>query len=181
MRPTFNGLAWGVLLLSVVYCSKAAGASLVLASKDKTEYVITVPSAPAEPVRTVAKELQSYVQQVTGVELPIVADNGVSADARLIVVGPCKQLEQLMPQLDLDSVGHDGIVMKTVGDDLILAGQGPRGTLYAVYTFLEDVVGCRWWTSTESYVPKKPVLEVPELDIQYTSACHTYDSRYCPA
>ncbi|MCK7482461.1 MAG: hypothetical protein M0C28_39075 [Candidatus Moduliflexus flocculans] len=40
----------------------------------------------------------------------------------------------------------ESIVVRTAGNDLVLAGGGPRGTLYAVYTFLEDVVGCRWWT-----------------------------------
>src|SRR2546430_13600741 len=34
---------------------------------------------------------------------------------------------------------HEGIVMKTVGETLILAGGRPRGTLYAVDAFLEDV------------------------------------------
>ena len=167
-----------MLIGITVLCADARSDGLDLVSKGKTDYVITVPSASAEPVLTAAKELQSHLKQVTGAELPIVADSEVPADARLIVVGPCKQLEQLMPQLDLDSLGNDGIVMKTVGNNLILAGQGTRGTLYAVYTFLEDVVGCRWWTSTENFVPKKTTLAVPELDVQYTPALRYREAFY---
>ena len=33
---------------------------------------------------------------------------------------------------------------------MFLAGDRPRGTLYAVYTFLEDMVGCRWWSAKVS-------------------------------
>ncbi|MBE0537783.1 MAG: DUF4838 domain-containing protein, partial [Phycisphaerae bacterium] len=40
-------------------------------------------------------------------------------------------------------------------------------TLYAVYTFLEDVVGCRWWSSTVSAIPKRPTLVVEGVDIRY--------------
>ncbi|MDR3199766.1 MAG: DUF4838 domain-containing protein, partial [Planctomycetaceae bacterium] len=38
---------------------------------------------------------------------------------------------------------------------------------YAVNTLLEDVVGVRWWTSSESFIPKKPTLEIPAQNIEY--------------
>ena len=179
MKPALLIRLISLMLVGMtVLCADARCGEIELVSKGQTNYAITVPSTPAEPVQTAAKELQSHLKQVTGVELPIVADSEVSPGARLIVVGPCKQLEQLMPQLDLDSLGNDGIVMKTVGDNLVLAGQGTRGTLYAVYTFLEDVVGCRWWTSTESFVPKEPALAVPKLDVQYTPALRYREAFY---
>ena len=68
--------------------------------------------------------------------------------------------------------------MKTVGRNLVLAGRAPRGTLYAVYTFLEDVVGCRWWTSTESFIPKKPTLSVPQLDVVYAPPLRYREAYY---
>ncbi|HDP89648.1 MAG TPA: DUF4838 domain-containing protein [Thioalkalivibrio sp.] len=58
-------------------------------------------------------------------------------------------------------------MMRTVGDDLILGGDRPRGTLYAVFTFLEDVVGCRWWTAEAEQAPQRPTLEVDALDVVY--------------
>ena len=41
-----------------------------------------------------------------------------------------------------------------------LRGAARAATLYAVYTFLEDIVGCRWWTSTASRMPRRPSLSV---------------------
>lgn len=179
MKPTLSApLTWAFLLLSVILCGSASADGLTLTADGKSNYVIVLPAEADAPVQTAAGELQAHLQQVTGVKLPIVADDKVPADAARIIVGPASPLTQLAPQLDLDALGYDGIVMKTVGKDLILAGQGTRGTVYAVYTFLEDVVGCRWWTSSESYVPKKPVLEIPALDVTYAPALRYREAFY---
>ncbi|MEK7996557.1 MAG: DUF4838 domain-containing protein, partial [Planctomycetota bacterium] len=74
------------------------------------------------------------------------------------------------PDFSADGLGADGLVIRKVGNDLILAGGRPRGTLYAVYTFLEDQVGCRWWSSKVSTIPRKPTLTVGELNIRYVPA-----------
>ena len=43
--------------------------------------------------------------------------------------------------------------MRSEGDQVILVGGGSRGTLYAVYRFLEDYLGVHWWTQTVETVP----------------------------
>ena len=44
-----------------------------------------------------------------------------------------------------------------VGDELIaIAGGQPRGTLYGVYTFLEDYLGVRFLTTDHTHVPPSP-------------------------
>jgi hypothetical protein len=54
-----------------------------------------------------------------------------------------------------------------VGNDIVFAGSTPHGTLNAVYTFLEDCVGCRWWTAKASTIPKKPTLRIDPVNVQY--------------
>jgi len=52
--------------------------------------------------------------------------------------------------------------------NLVLAGHEKRGCLYAVYSFLQDVVGVRWWAPGETFVPKKPTLVVADdLAVSY--------------
>jgi hypothetical protein len=167
-----------LLLLAAVFCGNARGDGLVLVSEGKTDYVIALPAAADDPVRKAGEELRDHLRQVTGAELKIVSEDEVAGDAPRIVVGPAKCLKQLVPGLDPDSSGHDGILIKTVGKNLVLAGRGTRGTLYAVYTFLEDVVGCRWWTSEESYVPKKAVLAIPPLDVGYAPPLRYREAFY---
>lgn len=151
---------------------------LLLASNGTSDFVITVPAAPTAPVRSAARELQDHLQRVTGVTLPIHSEEEVAADAPQILVGPSQRLKKILPELNLNALDHDGIVMKTVGSQIVLAGQGSRGTLYAVHTFLEDVVGCRWWTSTESHVPKKATLEIPPLDVSHAPPLRYREAFY---
>jgi hypothetical protein len=73
----------------------------------------------------------------------------------------------MLPEVDWSKLSADAIVMQSVRNDLVLAGGRPRGALYAVYTFLEDVAGVRWWSSTEEFVPQKATLEVPSLNVHY--------------
>jgi hypothetical protein len=83
--------------------------------------------------------------------------------ARAIIVGPCRALAQLGVVLDAAALGDEGFVMKTVGERLVLAGPGARGTLYACVTLLEKL-GVRWFTSKITRVPHLKTLELPKLD-----------------
>ena len=57
-------------------------------------------------------------------------------------------------------------------------GGRPRGTLYSVYTFLEDTLGCRWWTSSESYIPKQSPVVIGALNIRYTPQFYYRETFY---
>ena len=52
-------------------------------------------------------------------------------------------MRQLAADIKWNTLGTDDIVIRTVGDDLILSDGKPRGFVYAIYTFLHDTVGCR--------------------------------------
>ncbi len=146
--------------------SGATGAEL--ANNGRTAYCIVVAKDAIQPERTAAKELQSYLRQITSAEFPIRTESQVKPDAPQILVGPSQRARRLAPDVDWAALGHDGIVIRTVGNRLILAGGRPRGTLYAVYTFLEDSLGCRWWTGTESTIPHARTIGLPKLDVDYT-------------
>lgn len=155
----------GFVLVWLVMGPVAAGQSLV--REGKSDYCIVLPAEPTVVETTAARELQEYLTQVTGATLAIRPENQVPREMPQIVLGGSTRAKELVPGLDLDSLGYDGIVIRTVGKNLLVAGRPPRGTLYAVYTFLEDVVGCRWWTSTEGFVPHRPTLDVPAQNVVY--------------
>lgn len=160
------GLALAAIVLAI---GAADGAlALVLSREGKTAYSIVIADRAIVPEQNAAKELQSYLKQVTGADFPVRTESQVSASDPQILVGQSRRMKKLAADVDLKSLGYDGIVIRTVGNNLILAGGQPRGSLYAVYTFLEDTVGCRWWTRTESYVPRKTVLDIPDLNTVYS-------------
>ncbi|TVS19135.1 MAG: DUF4838 domain-containing protein [Planctomycetaceae bacterium] len=156
----------GVLLMLWIAVAGAAGddTTLVLVDQGKSDYVICLPTEPTPVQRTAAAELQEHLAMVTGVTLPIRSENDIDDQQKSIIVGDAARLKQIAPDLNLQQLGYDGIVIRTCGPHLVLAGHATRGALYAVYTFLEDVVGCRWWTSTESYIPKRTTLRIEPLD-----------------
>ena len=54
--------------------------------------------------------------------------------------------------------------VKSFGRDVVLNGGGTRGALYAVYHFLEDDCGIRWWNDNDFDVPDAKPLAFPALD-----------------
>lgn len=146
----------------------ASGAdSLTLAYQGRTAYTIAIAVDATSAEITAAHELALYLGQVTGADFAIRSETDGPAEGAKMLVGAGARVKQLLPQENWAGLGADGIVIKTVGRDLILAGGQPRGALYAVYSFLEDQVGVRWWTPTESTVPRKPILQLPPLDVAY--------------
>ena len=155
------------LTLFLLAHSVSAAESLTLSKDGKTDYVIVLPETPTAVEQTAAKELKLHLDEVTGADFPIAKETDVNTAKPQIVIGNSKRLKALLPDLDVQKIPYDGIVIKTVGNNLILVGHPQRGTLYAVYSFLEDTVGVRWWTATESYIPKKPTLEIPPQNVEY--------------
>ena len=141
---------------------------MTIAKRATTKYSIVTARHASAAEMTAAMELQEYLKQITGADFPLRTENEVAEDALQILVGRSVRTEQLASDVDWASLKQDGILIRTVGKTLILAGGRPRGTLYAVYSFLEDALGCRWWTSSESYIPSRKTLRIPRLDIQYT-------------
>lgn len=128
-------------------------------------YVIVRGAACSPSELTAAQTLQDYIRQICGVTLPVVTDDTAAA-AQEILVGKTNR-EGFGYTVDRESLGDEGLMIKTVGQKLVIAGGEKRGTLYGVYTFLEEVLGCRWFTSSLIVVPHADDLKIP-VDINIT-------------
>ena len=110
-----------------------------------------------------AIELQKFIYQMTGAELPIVSDH-MPMEKREIILGNNSHLKLIGEDIDFDKLGDEGYVLKTVGRHLIIAGGELRGNMYGVYGLLEDHFGCRWFTTEVSRIPYYDRLELPPVD-----------------
>ena len=155
------------LILLPLLCILSAGGMATAGELNLFDgHYVIVTSRNAIPVEaTAAKELADYLHRIGNITLPVVAEP--AAGTSQILVGPSDTVKKLLPEVDFARLKADEIIIRTVGDRLILAGGRPRGTLYAVYTFLEDQAGCRWWTSTERFIPQKKELLVGDLNLRY--------------
>jgi len=153
------------MLILIVGCSQAVkDDSALIAENGEAKAVIVIAEGAGEPEQHAAAELAEFLEQITGAEIEVVSPPAADSP-RLLVGAEAAKLAE--PDFSTEGLGTDGVVIRSVGNDLILAGGHPRGTLYAVYTFLEDELGCRWWSSSESTIPNKPTLKVGNLDFRY--------------
>ncbi len=163
-----------------VVCVSESFNPLQLASSSSTQYVISLATDASAPEKNAASELSDYLKQITGAEFRIVGIQQ-STGKRVIAVGP-GAAKAIMPALSLEKskLGDDGIVIKTVDSNLILTGAvgSKRGTLYAVYSFLEDACGVRWWTQNSGYIPHKPTLKIKAKDLTYSPSIRYREALY---
>ncbi len=126
---------------------------------------IIVPDDPTPQERHAARELRAHLERLTGLDLPVVPETEAGKWIPLFV-GACDALADWGMAIDFDSLGTEGIHLMTRGPALALAGN-QRGVLYAVYTFLEDYCGCRWFTADCTVVPRNGTFRVRRLDRRY--------------
>lgn len=169
-----------VILVVSSLVSLAAAAPLQLAAGGKTRYSIVVDPEAIASEKHAAAELAVFLKQVTGADFPVQTTAQMPAGP-LLLVGPGRAASQVAPQRSLEDLKPDGIVIETVGEHLLLAGDRPRGTLYAVYSFLEDAVGCRWWSSKVSTIPSLPDLTVTEQHVRYVPPLEYRESFWADA
>jgi hypothetical protein len=136
-----------------------------LAAGGKTNYQIVVADTPAVQVQAAADELAEFLRQVTGASFPVVKASRAAGKPQ-ILVGPSQAVDGLDLPVDWAGLGPEGFVIQTAAKNLVIAGGPRRGTINGVYTFLEDVIGCRWYTPKFSVIPHKEMLSIDPLDIR---------------
>ncbi len=134
---------------------------LTLVKDGASDYVIVRGENASPSEVTAAKELQNYLKQISGAEIAIVTD-ATAAVEKEIVVG--KTNREADGDFDRDELGKEGFVIKTTGSKLWLVGGELRGTLYSVYSFLEEYLGVRYYTSTVEKVPEMKTVEIEKIE-----------------
>ncbi|MEX2172538.1 MAG: DUF4838 domain-containing protein [Pirellulales bacterium] len=112
---------------------------------------IVVASDAIESEIYAAEEFQQLYQQSSGVELPIVRQ--VDRSNRHVFIGPGNPLRSSAVGFEVDSFGQEDLRIVVRDENIAIAGGRPRGTLYGVYTFLEDYLQVRFLTADHTHVP----------------------------
>lgn len=138
----------------------------------QTGYVIVI-SEDAGPVEvTAANELQKYLLQMGKVRLEVVTDDAEPCEKEIIVGNTNRDVYS---GIDFEKLGDEGFTLKAVGKKLVICGGKKRGVIYGVYTFLDEQLGCRWYTASYEYVPECSTVsfsgdlndtQVPDFEIR---------------
>lgn len=118
--------------------SAAQKSSLDVVKGGKSDYVLLVPSEATENEKKAAEILQHYFRKVTGAALPASKDAG---DRPAISIGRTAYVPQ--------ALSSDSFTVSDKGKHIILAGDGHRSILFAVYHFIENYLNCRKWAPNE--------------------------------
>jgi hypothetical protein len=135
----------------------------VLIESGAARACIVLPENASPTEQHAVEELNFHLQKISGASLPVMSTPPIEANA--VLIGKDLATAHL-PDFDWSTLGEDGVLVRAADNNLILAGNTPRGTLYAVYEFLERVLGCRWLTASCSIIPKRETIEIgANLDI----------------
>ena len=139
-----------------------------LIANGKSEGVIVIPAKPDPVEEFAAQELQTYLRKITGVTLPVEKGKSTARTgyklgrASGISFGKDAQPDSWRSQLKdgfLEIAGVDGPGKET-------DTRNPAGTLFGVYSYLQNNLGVRWlWPGEDGeYVPHKMELFLSEMN-----------------
>lgn len=159
----------------------------------KANSCVILPDNPTKREIFAADELIYYIEKISGAYLP----KKSQFKNRIIIGGPSKNKvasEIISPEEFSKKVtGPEGFIIKICDNDILLAGSEnsgdfERGTIYAVYEFLELFLGCSLASFSNSaieageFIPSITDIEVgkavyikEKADLSYRTAIVQYD------
>jgi hypothetical protein len=114
---------------------------------------MVIPAEPDSPESRAASELQHYLEKIGKSRLNIVNDNTISENGKKIYVG------KITSEKVFEFIENQIYIIIRNGS-LYLTGYSPEYPLYAVYTFLENYLGCRYDTPEVEKVPTVDPLRI---------------------
>lgn len=163
------------LCLAVFILGAAQGAfgNEVFFHDGRTDWKIYL-SPQAAPTETfAAEELHAALHKISGAEFEVLSSADVPA-CRAIIIGDLNnpQVQSRAEALNLHAGKVEQVAVSTLDGRLYLAGNQPRGALYAVYHFLQQELGVRWlWPGPDGeFMPTKDSWSLPTLKYSYQPA-----------
>lgn len=132
-----------------------------LFSGGRSQYSIVVAPTASVSERAAAYELQSYLKQIGGANLPVV--NTTSTSPNHIYVGYSEKVKSLT-HLEAPAAADQGFSYRNYGPDIVIVGGSRRGTMYGVFEFLERELGVHWYAPDYTKVPTRRKWEFTSLN-----------------
>jgi hypothetical protein len=127
-----------------------SGEKIILAQNGRPLASIVLPVDAGSSCKAAAIILQDILQQISGVQLPVISEAKLDADAKSTLISLGETALAKKAGMDAKDLLADGYRLKTQGKVLFIAGNDngsgmeANGTRNAVYALLERHFGCRW-------------------------------------
>ena len=157
--------------------SLTTSAAMTIAKEGQAQCLVVHGNDQTAAEKFALKELVGHLEKMTGAKFKAVSEAEAGAAASAIYLGRTDFARKA--GVDFNSLGDEEWLAKTAGDNLILAGGGPRGSLYAVYDFLENQGGCLWMDEHNEFIPSLREFKVAALDSRRKPAFRQRDVFDC--
>ena len=158
-RKSWSLFALGAMITTIAVFSQAAGsAKFQITSRGQPAAEIVVEAEnPEAPLAFAGEELQRYVKEISGAELP-----SVRAKSRKPVILLVSRPFDKQASADPREVDH--YRLKVNSNELLIEGASARAVLFGVYDVLERL-GCGWCVPGDDTVPKRDTLELDAMEV----------------
>ncbi len=147
------------LMVQLVLCPARLSAADARSSPPPSESVsVVTPGNTDKVLRFAGAELARYIERIQGSKV-LVGD--LEASHRIYVGKIPSHIPPAAAQklrADLSAIKKDGFIVRRIGPDVIIVGNGARGNLFGSYAFLERL-GARWYFPGRSHevVPRRRI------------------------
>ncbi len=126
---------------------------------------IVLPAEPTTMESKAADDLSFYLKKIYGTSFVITE----KSEAPAIYIATS------------DTLGIDGIKIETKDGNLYLTGGYGRGVINAIYAFLEEDLGCRWFGNNAELIPDSVDLNIELVNREYIPQLKLRDPYYYPS
>jgi len=154
-----------------------------LVSNNTSRYSIIIAQNAPKSDSVASADLQKYVKEMSGFRIPIKSDVTSETDYEIVIGNTNRSVN-----IDKTSITNkDGFIIKSAKNKLYFLGGQGKGTINAVYTFLEKYLNCRMYSAKVKVIPKQSTIEIPNInlsqnpvfDYRTISAYEQLDDDYC--
>ncbi|MCR5229195.1 MAG: DUF4838 domain-containing protein [Solobacterium sp.] len=131
---------------------------------EERKYAVVVSADASAQENFAAEVLSEYLTYLDGNDYPIIRDNQPFAGFRF-----CIGATSVYDTSDIAGKSADSYVLAPFRNGLAIYGAGSRGTVYGVFTFLEDFCGYRCFTWLSGMVKTSDKMNLPDKRIEYNT------------
>ncbi|AWV05329.1 DUF4838 domain-containing protein [Burkholderia sp. JP2-270] len=150
-------------VVNVVAGKPPVSAPRVLLARNGVARYLVRAGATDAVTRHAADEIADYLSRISGASFAV-SDDGHDRTPAIVVGG--EHAAERCRSAHATPLGSDGFVVCRSGDDLVVAGDTPRGTLFGAYWWLDRKLGVKWLAPDATEVPQQAELRVDTAPVR---------------
>lgn len=144
-----------VLAITASSCSSNAG-EITLVSNKSSEYTIVIPARPSPLEERAASIFQSYIQRISGMQLPVEKEGSRKFPAAIYIGDTRKS-----GTVSLGKMVPESYKLQAIGKDIVICAGSGKGLCYGVYGLLEHYLHCKKIAEDAVILSSSNIVSIP--------------------